>query len=354
MGKSDVTAEPSELANGPASGDALSDVLGVFRVRGAALLTGEFRAPWAWTSPRSNEVARVLTLEPLRYRVVVFHIVARGSCWLLGENGPVTLGEGDVVAFPRGAAHTMGAGEADPIPIAGLLPPQPWRTLPTLEYGGGGEATRIVCVYLRCDALPFDPLTASLPEHLIVRAGESEASRWFDATVRYLVHEARSGGPGVKAQIARLTETMFVEMIRLHMATLEAGDTGWLAGLKDPHIGEVLRQIHAAPLDPWTLDRLARSVGLSRTVLSERFRASIGKSVMRYLAEWRLQLAAQALAREDLNNAMAARIAGYASEAAFGRAFRRFAGLSPAAWRDAHRRTHPPGERATGAGQISA
>jgi len=149
--------------------------------------------------------------------------------------------------------------------------------------------------------------------------------------------ESRSTRPGGENVLARLSELMFVETIRHHLATLPLSETGWLAGLRDPIVGHALAALHGDPAAPWTVDRLARAVAISRSVLAERFTAIVGQPPMQYLALWRMQLASRRLSDGEHLASVAAAI-GYESEASFSRAFKKLVGRSPAAWRQAQQR----------------
>ena len=142
----------------------------------------------------------------------------------------------------------------------------------------------------------------------------------------------RTGGEGV---LARLGELLFVEAIRCHIEALGPEQTGWLAGLADRHVGQALNLLHGEPAADWTLDELAKTVGLSRSTLAQRFTHLIGQPPMQYLTRWRMQLAAGLLASGRDPIARVAEAVGYDSEAAFNRAFRRTVGTPPAAWRQA-------------------
>ena len=323
---------PNSIA-GPNGTDVLSDVLRVFRVTGAALLRGDFTAPWAWTAPPTSAVASML--HPPGTRLVIFHIIVEGSCWIETEgSGPVVLQAGDVVGFPHGHAHSMGAGAATArIPISELFPPPPWTELPVLQLDGGGPTTRIVCVYLHCDDLLCNPVLDSLPSVLVARSRQRETAQWMDISLRYLVAAMARGGAGSACLLARMTELLFIEMLRIHLAELEEQATGWLAALKDRHISRVLHLLHSEPSRPWKTETLAREAGLSRSAFDERFRRLLGTSPGRYMATWRLQLAAQKLRHTQESITRIADRTGYGSEEAFSRAFKRFAGRSPGAWR---------------------
>lgn len=326
------TTFPTSRVPGPSGTDVLSDVLRVFRVTGAALLRGEFTAPWAWETPPARAIASLL--HTATTRVVIFHIVAEGECWVEVDGEPrEQLEAGDMVGFPLGHAHRMGNGTIrKPLQITTLFPPLPWTELPVLHCGGDGAVTRIVCVYLRCDDLPFNPFLSALPAMLIVRRQE-EVAQWIEETMRYIVREATSGGPGGAGLIARLTELMFIEILRHHIQAPQAGGKGWLAALGDRHLARALYAMHAQPKYPWTVEDLASHAGVSRSALVGRFHRILAMTPMNYLALWRLQLAQQVLRDTDLGIANVAEEVGYRSEAAFSRAFKRHMGVAPSVWR---------------------
>jgi AraC-like DNA-binding protein len=131
----------------------------------------------------------------------------------------------------------------------------------------------------------------------------------------------------------RLSELIFVEVVRRYLASLPAGETGWLAALRDPVVGTALARLHGEPARAWTLETLARDVGRSRSVLADRFTHLVGHAPMQYLTGWRMQVAARLLAEDAMKVSAVAREVGYDSEAAFSRAFKRIAGVPPGAWR---------------------
>ena len=91
--------------------------------------------------------------------------------------------------------------------------------------------------------------------------------------------------------------------------------------------------MHKDPAHPWTVASLAKEVGMSRSVLAERFRHYLKEPPMSYLTRWRLQLGAQMLASTNHSVAQIAVEVGYESEAAFNRAFKREFQLPPARFR---------------------
>ncbi len=327
------TPFPAGAVPGPNGTDVLSDVLRVFRVTGAVLLRGDFRAPWSWVTPEARAIAAML--HPGATRLLIFHIVAEGSCWVEIANMPrLRLQQGDVVGFPHGHAHSMGEGDgATCVPIASLFPPQPWTELPVLRQGGSGALTRIVCVYLHCDDLIFNPLLDSLPNLLVAHPHRDGEAQWLNTNLRYIIAEANRATAGSACLLARMTELLFIELLRTHLIALGERDVGWLAALKDRHVSRVLHLFHSEPARRWSKATLARQAGLSRSALDERFRTLLAISPGRYLTRWRLQRAAQALRHTRAGVGQIAADVGYGSEEAFSRAFKRFTGSSPAAWR---------------------
>jgi AraC-like DNA-binding protein len=218
-------------------------------------------------------------------------------------------------------------------PISSVLTPPPWKECPIVVYGGGGEHTQVICGFLHCDDALLSPVIAKLPRVLWVRAKREGSASWLETNCRYMLEEASMNRPGGACVLGRLAELLFVEVLRRKMEELGENEVGWLAAVKDPMVGKALELMHADLAHLWTVEGLGRSVGVSRSVLTERFRRLLDEPLMHYLTRWRLQWAAQLL--RDTNRGLAdiAAQVGYESEAAFNRAFKRFAGEPPATWR---------------------
>jgi len=315
--------------------DLLSDVLRSIRLSGAVLFRGEFSAPWAVAAPPARTVAALL--HPDAAHLVLFHVVAEGSAWAKTAQGDHTdIAAGDIVVLCGGDAHVLGSGAPErTAQIGEILPPRPWPEPPRLHYGGGGERTAIVCGFLHCDEIVFHPLLRTLPRLLRVRMGTS--AEWVEANLRYPLEEAGAGRPGSSSLLARAAELLFVDVLRRHLADGPAEERGWLAALRDPAVATALELLHGDPAAAWSVGLLARRVGTSRTVLSERFRLHLGQPPMQYLTRWRIQLAARMLSDQEESIAAVAERVGYESERAFHRAFKRHAGVTPAAWRKGRR-----------------
>jgi len=196
-----------------------------------------------------------------------------------------------------------------------------------------------VCGFLGCDLRPFNPLVSALPRVLHLPA--SQAGGWVARVIDQAVAESNSKRPGGDAVLERLSEMMFIDAARRYLDSLPEDAIGWLAGLRDRFVGKALELMHERPDHAWSVDDLAREVGLSRSALHERFVQYVGQPPMQYLSGWRIQLGARLL-RESNRNVMAIALeVGYDSEAAFSRAFRRIVGMPPAAWRKAHANAAP-------------
>ena len=228
-------------------------------------------------------------------------------------------------------AEAFDAAAASPLPFS-------------VNYGGGGlPSVRLVCGFLACKAQPFNLLLDNLPA--VIKAGnlQSSESNWLGEFIRLAISESTNKRAGGESVLAKLSELMFIEVVRRHLEALPPAQDGWLAGLRDPFIGKALSLIHRSPARNWTIEELARDVGLSRSVLAERFADLVGMPPMHYLAKWRMQIASDLLSGGSTNIATVAAETGYGSEAAFSRAFKKIVGVPPSAWRrgPGHDGPHP-------------
>lgn len=314
--------------------DALSETLRVVQLVGAIFINARFSAPWSYQSPSADFAAPLL--EPSAERVVIFHLITEGECYVeLDSSPPTRLSAGDVVIFPQGHAHRMTSQPGLP-PAAGARLDRVLARRPRqLAYGGGGAITRLVCGYLACDARLAAMLLAGLPSLVRVNVRGSSAGAWLEASVRYALDEARSPRAGGAGVLAKLAEVLFIEVLRLYMQERSGTCTGWLAGVRDPVVGSALQALHKRPEHPWTVEELAHTAGTSRSVLAERFQLLVGSSPIQYLTQWRMVLASNLLARSSAPMTRIAEAVGYQTDTAFSRAFRREFGQPPATWRRA-------------------
>jgi AraC-like DNA-binding protein len=325
--------------------DALSELLRAVRLRGAIFYDIEGAPPWAAETPHAREI--IQDIMPGSEHLIEFHGLVEGSCWvsLVGES-PQQMHAGDVVLFPQGDPHVLSSAPGMRARGSGrryffeeLRGPRPFA----LNRGENGNGTRpsdepgpravVICGYLGLDARPFNPLLASLPRMLIVPGGALGVDSWVTVLMRAVVAESTAKRAGGKAVLERMSEMLFVEVLRRHIDSLPETQTGWLAGMRDATVGRALSLMHEGPSEPWTLESLSERAGLSRSSFHERFTHFIGQPPMQYLTQWRMQVASGMLRDTNAKLTEVARSVGYDSEAAFSRAFKRVAGVAPGAWR---------------------
>jgi AraC-like DNA-binding protein len=313
--------------------DAFSEVLSGVRLKGAMFFSAEFSAPWRLSTPHCRVLASALA--PGAAHMLVYHFVVEGTARAGVEDGSdVELSPGDIVAFPHGDPHYLGAGSgANPLENAALFKRITSGDLSPMQAGGGGAITRFVCGYLTLDPLLSGPILESLPPMLKVNVRTDRAGLWLEQSILHLLEEAASDRAGSDAMLAKLSEALFVDTVRRHVAALPDQSTGWLAGARDPVVGKSLALLHKRPEHPWTVAELATTVGVSRSALVASFTRYLADPPMAYLTGWRLRLAAQALTSSSKGVADIAGAVGYESEAAFNRAFKRLFGVPPAQYR---------------------
>jgi AraC-like DNA-binding protein len=318
--------------------DLLSELLGVIRLTGAVFLEMELRAQWSYLTAPARAIADVLM--PEADHVIPYHLLLEGTCYARLTDGEfVEFSAGELVMFPAGDRHVLAtandrSAQLPPTEITGeTLSSLKRNEIVPFKSGAQGTATRIVCGYLACDKRLAEPILLSLPRLLKVSMRDGSTAAWVQNSIRFSVAESASGRPGSAMILARLSEVLFAEAIRQHMDTLPQEGMGWLAALRDRHVGRALALIHDRPAHPWTVEALAHKVALSRSALGQRFAELIGRPPMEYLMRWRILLAARHLRESGAPIVDIAAGVGYESEAAFNRAFKREFGAPPAAWR---------------------
>lgn len=298
----------------------------------------EASSPWLAEAPSASALAPVI-LTRARH-VVSYHLVTSGSCFcrLEGE-APVRLEAGDFVVIPHGQPYVLGTdpGARPGAPLDEVLSPFRWlaknRTFCTVREGGGGrERIDVACGFLGCDAEPVNPVLAALPRLIHLRGADAPPGDRLHDLLAFALAEARAKRAGSDCVLLRISELMFVELVRRHVATMPSEAAGWLAGVRDDVVGRALALLHGEPARPWTVASLAKRAGCSRSAMAERFTQLVGEPPIQYLTRWRMQIAARLLAEGAKVSAVALDV-GYDSEAAFSRAFKKAAGSPPSAWR---------------------
>ena len=319
--------------------DALSDVLRAVRLSGAFFFDVNACGPWVAETPEGKCV--VDKMFPGSDHLICYHLIMEGECWatLEGED-PIKLGAGDIIVLPHGDTHVLSTSvgmRRTPemslyrVPNDGM---QPVKI--SLGEQPGGAPARFVCGFLGCDSRPYNPLLAALPRVIHVREQLNGA---LGAYFRAALAESKGSRMGNHCMLGRISELMFVDVVRQHLESLPSERANWLSGLRDPYIGRALMALHADPARDWTLEALAQEAALSRSAFAERFVAYVNQPPMQYLTNWRMQLATNYLrsANESISS-IAGRV-GYDSEAAFSRAFKKSVGSPPSEWREQHTAT---------------
>ena len=313
--------------------DALSDVLKAVRLTGAVFFDIRAAEPWVAATPPGTAI--VGKMFPGAEHLISYHVMIGGGCWAgMPDAPPVQLQAGDVIVFPHGDAHMLSSapGMRTKADLSRYRQPQEGQRLPfaiSMGDGAASTAAHFVCGFLGCDVRPYNPLLAALPRVIHVR----DSGGALAAYVRFALAESKEPRIGGDSVLSRLSELMFVDVIRRYLEGLPADRADWLAGLRDPFVGRALNSLHRDPARNWSLQSLARHVGLSRSALAERFSQFVGRPPMQYLANWRMQVATGHLLSGRDSVAAIATLVGYDSESAFSRTFKKVVGTSPSQWR---------------------
>jgi AraC-like DNA-binding protein len=317
--------------------DALSEVLRTIRLTGAVFLRAEFSAPWCISTQLEPDACKPMLNGS--EAVILYHFVREGRFKLKPQGQrPVEVGAGHAVLLSRNDRHLMGSSlELAPVNSLSLVEQSPDGLL-QITHGGGGAITRVLCGFLGCEQGIANTLATVLPSALTVDLGEGPDSDWMRNTLEFVAERGQgSARPGFETAQSKLSELLFVEVLRRYIEGMPEDARGWLAALRDPAVGRALALLHGQVAEDWTVEKLGRACGLSRSVLAERFQRLVGEPPMQYLAAWRMRLAAQRLADGATPLLGVAEEIGYKSEAAFIRAFRQQYGTPPAAWRRARK-----------------
>ena len=301
--------------------DVLSDVLGTLGLRSRLFCRSELGAPWAMAFAAS--------------KLAHFHIVERGGAWLQtqGRRSPLALAPGDLVVIAAGQNYRLadqpGLNDAAAIgfPATGV----PERCV-LLRQGQGQPTSVLVCGSFSFDEAEDHPLLALLPKVMLLRAGASQSQTWLEPMTRFLSAEAAAMQPGAETIVSRLTDILFVQVMRAWLAE-QPGQPSWLSGLSDPRVGPALALIHERPGDAWSVAKLAAKVGLSRSPFTVRFACVVGEPPQAYLTRVRMQRAARLIRQNHASLGQIALAVGYESESSFSKAFKRQHKITPGQFR---------------------
>jgi len=304
--------------------DVLTDVMQTVRVHSNLYGRAEFTAPWGIEVPH----------EPGR---AGFFVISRGSCWLQieGLDNPVPLAGGDFVFFPQGGPYSLrDALDSPTTPVHEIDSVEDQRGR-VCSLGGGGAPTSAIWGCFEFEGGGRNPLFQSLPRMIHLTAESGPHVQWLQSTLQFVTSEFATAAPGAETVVNRLTDILFVHAIRAYIAGCAGKGCrahGWLQALADAKIGEALRMIHSAPQQEWTVESLASAVAMSRSAFAARFNELVGEPPLRYVTAWRMNKASHMLLRGDPIGAIAQAV-GYETDAAFGKAFKKFMGIAPGEYR---------------------
>lgn len=312
--------------------DALSEILRLAHFTADVTVDATAHEPWCVSVPASGAFSRA-------------YLVVEGEAHLQASGvGETTLRTGDLVFLPGGEAHLLGSHlDADARSLSSLVKtPVASEVLP-IRIGGTGPATRWIAFTFGCERHLAQSLLSALPPSVFVDMTGAASVEWLLDSLALTLTQSDAPALGASATRARLAEAVFVEALARYIHSLPPGGTGWLAGLNDRYIGRTLALIHGRPAESWTVERLGKQVGLSRSALQERFGQVMGEPLFAFLGRWRLQLAAERLIATTRPITAIANEAGYESASAFSAAFKRHFGKPPSVWR--RRRSRDSGGR---------
>jgi AraC-like DNA-binding protein len=302
--------------------DALTEILQDLRLSGSSYCRTELRSPWGLEIPARDSAS--------------FHFVVNGFAWLrlLAGGEPIRLDEGDLVLLPHGRGHFLGDAPHSPaVRIDTLRHRKIGQSGSLLRHGGSGPKAMIICGGVKFEDPVYHPLLELIPEMLLIRGHGGQSEKWVQNTLEMMTLEATTPRPGTPTVITHLADILVIQAVRDWLERSPATDAGWISAVRDPQVGRAIALIHRRPERPWSVASLAAEAHLSRSVFSERFTRLVGMSPMRYVTRWRMRLADTLIREQRLALSEVAGRVGYGSEAAFSRAYKREAGVSPGATR---------------------
>lgn len=304
--------------------DALSKILDLLHFNGTFYFATDFHTPWSVEVPKYKNVVR-------------FHYVTQGSVWVRieGIDEPQLLSSGDIIVIPHGAKHILSdTPDRAPTSLDEAFTQASYDGQGVFQIGEGNLSygTQLVCGHFEFVELFKHPFVSHLPKHIIKRESDGIDFFWLKDTLKLLSHTATTQHDGSSAIIKRLSEVIFIQVVRF-WNTQKKPDKGFIAALNDENISNGLQAFHDDYAADWTVEKLARESSMSRSLFADRFKQYLDLSPMQYVTNWRMQSARQILIETSLPLDSIAQKVGYDSAAAFSKAFKRMFDRTPGEFR---------------------
>jgi len=301
--------------------DPFSDILQLANAQ--SVVSGGFSAGGRWA-------IRFPEMDKIKLSALV-----KGNCWLRidGQPDPVRIETGDVLLLSSRQPFVLCSDlESEAVEAASIFS----HTDTKIAQVGRGDDCIQLGGFIRLDPASGWLLADVLPTLIHVKAASPQAAvlQWL---LGQLVHERAAELPGASVASAQLAQLMFVQLLRVHLASCGSLAPGWLRALGDMRIAPALRLMHGDPGKAWHLEELAKSAAMSRTTFALHFKTVAGVPPLTYLLNWRMRLAERALREGRTPMATLAQSLGYTSDSAFSNAFKRTVGMAPKRYRDAAR-----------------
>ena len=312
--------------------DPLSDIIHVASITGGVFLEASFTAPWAIYSQITPEDCAAFLDIPAH--VIAYHVVTEGQLFMEMNNAAsIEVNAGEIILLPKNHKHVLASRPGvTPADADDLILPGSDGKLSQINYGGGGEITKIYCGYIASE-FAQNPLIETLPDFIKLNIAQDTAKDWIETSVQFAAVQLAKGQLASSAMMSRLSELLLVEAIRNYTENQQATMSGWIKGLSDKKIGQALTLIHTHLDKSWTATELASEVAMSRSAFVERFTSLVSTPPIRYLTVFRLSSAKALLRESNRTIAEVAHLVGYESAVAFNRAFKREFGVPPAQWK---------------------
>jgi AraC-like DNA-binding protein len=300
--------------------DVLTDVLDALELKGWISSRRELVPPWRYDFAASQDM--------------IFHLLSFGGGYLSveGDPTPLRIEDGAVLLFPFGHAHSVCDNLTSPLTHVLHVDYDPQRKYQSSPGTSEGAKKAVLCGAFHLEHPGAFPLLHSLPKVIHIPAEQGRAAQGFTEIVQLIAREAATPRLGAEVMLRRLTELLFIQIIRVWVEQQAQGSRGWLAALRDQSISTALGLIHQSPEKGWKVEELAEVVALSRAVFSARFTSLVGEPPIKYLTRWRMYRATRLL-KKDVEVDKIAELLGYESEVAFRKAFKREVGMPPATYR---------------------